>query len=206
MKPSWRRCVPQLESYRSKIKLQDDGMSPHPDLRLRPYDTTNMSDVKVVFMGWNPYRNRKQATGFAFEANEGIHKPQELATLHLMLIDDIKCRPPYRHSLRQWTEQGVLLINRNIQRYKSSRGFFDHTESHTIQHRTLTHLDQSRRVFVFFGYSAQKLSVCITRGLVIKLPYPHPHRLEELKKAKLFSTINKHLVKHNIKPIDWKLT
>lgn len=205
MIPSWKSNVPQLELHRSKLKLADDGMSPHPSLRFRPYDTTLMKDVKVVFMGHNPNKDRKKATGFAFEISEGYNKTPELITLHNALVDDLKVKMPTRNSLSPWVEQGVLLINRNIRTYYSKRGLYDDIESHTIQHRTLRYLSAPYRVFVFFGRSAHKLAVCVDRGLVIKAPYPVMQHLEELKKLKLYSTINNYLIQHNRKPIDWRL-
>lgn len=205
MIPSWKSSVPQLELYRSKLLGVDDGMSPHPAVRLRAYDNILMKNVKVILLGWNPNKDRKKATGYAFEISEGYNKTPELVTLHNMLVDDLRCKMPVRNNLQPWVEQGVLPITRNIQTYYSTRGLYDSQESHTIMHRILRNLDTSYRAFVFFGASASKLSVCIDRGLKIVLPYPTMNNLDKLKEAKMYSTINAHLVKHNRKPIDWRL-
>jgi uracil-DNA glycosylase len=73
---------------------------------------TELSDVKVVILGQDPYHGPGQAHGLAFSVRPGIATPPSLLNMYKELEGSIPgfTRPQHGY-LESWARQGVLLLN-----------------------------------------------------------------------------------------------
>ncbi|KAG8194459.1 hypothetical protein JTE90_011067 [Oedothorax gibbosus] len=73
---------------------------------------SNISDVKVVILGQDPYHGPNQAHGLAFSVPKGVAIPKSLINIFGELKKDIPdFVKPSHGCLIGWAAQGVLLLN-----------------------------------------------------------------------------------------------
>lgn len=73
---------------------------------------TELSDVKVVILGQDPYHGPGQAHGLAFSVRPGVAIPPSLLNMYKELEGTVPgfTRPNHGY-LESWARQGVLLLN-----------------------------------------------------------------------------------------------
>ncbi|OTF69263.1 uracil DNA glycosylase-like protein, partial [Euroglyphus maynei] len=117
-------------------------------------------------------------------------------------------RIPLHGDLKQWSNQGVLLLNASLTvrsnqaNSHSNRGWEQFTDS------IIKYLDQhySNRVFMLWGSYAQKKGAVINTEKHLVLKSVHPSPLSAMRGffgCNHFTQANDYLIKHGIKPIDW---
>ena len=78
----------------------------------RALELTDLSDVKVVILGQDPYHGEGQAHGLAFSVPESIALPPSLRNIYKELAAEYAWQKlPESGDLTKWAEQGVLLLN-----------------------------------------------------------------------------------------------
>ncbi|TKI06787.1 uracil-DNA glycosylase [Martelella alba] len=171
---------------------------------------TELSAVKVVILGQDPYHGPNQAHGLSFSVRPGVPAPPSLVNIFKELADDIPgFRPPEHGCLQSWAEQGVLLLNTVL---TVEAG---HAHSHaslgweTFTDKVIEVLNQCREgiVFLLWGSHAQKKGGIIDprRHHVLKAPHPSPlsaHR--GFLGCRHFSKTNAFLTQQGLAPIDWQ--
>lgn len=75
-------------------------------LTYTPYDR-----VKVVILGQDPYHGPNQAHGLSFSVMPGVKVPPSLKNIYKELHADLGCPIPNHGYLKNWADQGVLLLN-----------------------------------------------------------------------------------------------
>jgi uracil-DNA glycosylase len=106
----------ELERISKIHENQKDMYEPHleifpPDnLIFNCFNFFNIRDTKVVILGQDPYINRGEAQGLCFSVPNGVKTPPSLLNIFKEL-EAIYGNRRIKTDLRDWAEQGVLLLN-----------------------------------------------------------------------------------------------
>lgn len=72
---------------------------------------TQLSNVKVVILGQDPYHEAGQAHGLAFSTPEGRPIPRSLKNIFKEIQNEYAYPIPESGCLESWAKQGVFLLN-----------------------------------------------------------------------------------------------
>ena len=170
---------------------------------------TELSDVKVVILGQDPYHGPNQAHGLAFSVRPGVAVPPSLMNMYKELEQDIPgfSRPNHGY-LESWAKQGVLLLNTVLTVEAGKAHSHARFGWETFTDRVIAVINETREnvVFLLWGSHAQKKGSIIDtqRHHVLKAPHPSPlsaHR--GFFGCKHFSRANEILTQQGDTPIDW---
>lgn len=215
---SWFRALEPEFKKAYFLKLSQFLVKERASKRIFPSEEnvwtwTNMceiSDVKVVILGQDPYHNPGQAHGLCFSVPIGVTPPPSLNNMYQELESDIPgfSRPNHGY-LEGWAKQGVLLLNAcltvvcNSPNSHKDQGWEQLTDAVI---RTLSERN-SNLVFLLWGSYAQKKAAVVDKRKHHLLKAPHPSPLSAHRGffgCKHFSMCNKLLQEAGKKPIDWR--
>jgi uracil-DNA glycosylase len=78
----------------------------------RALELTDITNVKAVILGQDPYHGEGQAHGLAFSVPDGTDLPPSLRNIYKELAAEYNWdKVPESGDLTKWAEQGVLLLN-----------------------------------------------------------------------------------------------
>lgn len=172
-------------------------------LTYTPYDR-----VKVVILGQDPYHGPNQAHGLSFSVMPGVKVPPSLKNIYKELHADLGCSIPNHGYLKNWADQGVLLLNTvltvragqaNSHRGKGWEVFTD---------KVIKMLNDREEpvIFVLWGNPAQKKLAFIDQDKHGTILSTHPSPLSAHRGflgSRPFSTINRMLENNGQSPINW---
>ena len=75
---------------------------------------SSFKNTKVVILGQDPYHEPGQAHGLCFSVNKGVKIPPSLVNIYKELEADLGIKAPDHGYLKDWAEQGVLLLNAGL--------------------------------------------------------------------------------------------
>ncbi|WP_118985419.1 uracil-DNA glycosylase [Photorhabdus sp. CRCIA-P01] len=170
---------------------------------------TELTDIKVVILGQDPYHGPNQAHGLSFSVQPGIPAPPSLVNMYKELASDI---PDFQHPnhgcLISWAKQGVLLLNTVLTVERGNAHSHANLGWETFTDKVIAAINEHRSgvVFLLWGSHAQKKGNFIdaNKHHVLKAPHPSPlsaHR--GFFGCKHFSKANALLEKQSIAPINW---
>ena len=84
---------------------------PPSDDIFNAFHLTELSKVKVVIIGQDPYHEPGQAHGLSFSVKPGIDVPPSLVNIYKELHEDLGTYIPNNGYLVKWANEGVLLLN-----------------------------------------------------------------------------------------------
>lgn len=221
MKSSWQSIVNKypknintiLDAIEEKRALFDGVPEIYPtkDNIFKCFNFTEVSEIKVVIIGQDPYHGPAQATGLAFGVNLDTKVPPSLRNIINELASDLGINLQDT-SLEKWANQGVLLMNASLSVIQGKPGsqlklWCDFTDY--IIHE-LNKLDNI--IFVAWGaFAYNKFSLIDTdKHTLIVSSHPSPlsnskpfKQFPPFKGSKPFSKINEKLLKLGKTPIDW---
>lgn len=161
--------------------------------------------MKAVLLGNNPF-DLKYCDGLAFSCWPHITNPP---SPNYYLIKEV-CREtkqpkPKTFSLRDWEDEGVLLLNQCVTKPEGNKNRNPHNNlgwGH-FTFSFIRYLDENAKcVFILFGDMAQQYTGAVRNNTVIQCPYPHQHN-KEWNKVGICNTTNEILGKE--RAIDWRL-
>lgn len=182
---------------------------PEPDdvfaaLRLTPPRST-----RVVIVGQDPYHGPGQAHGLSFSVPRGVDLPPSLRNILRELHDDIGVTRPAHGNLDSWALQGVLLLNATLTVRAGSASSHHGQGWENFTDAVLSHLGSAQQpiAFVLWGSSAKsKARLIEPHHTIIASAHPSPlsaHR--GFFGSRPFSHIDRHLERHRLAAIDWRL-
>lgn len=139
---------------------------------------TQLSEVKVVILGQDPYHGPGQAHGLCFSVRQGTKPPPSLKNIFLELNSDLGIAAPNHGCLSAWAERGVLLLNSVLTVEQGKPG--SHADRGWERFTDAVIAAVSREcqgvVFMLWGSYAQKKGSNIDpqKHLVLKAPHPSP--------------------------------
>lgn len=182
---------------------------PQPDdvfaaLRLTPPRST-----QVVIVGQDPYHGPGQAHGLSFSVPRGVDIPPSLRNILRELHYDVGVSRPTHGNLESWAHQGVLLLNATLTVRAGAAGSHHGRGWENFTDAILSHLGSTPRplVFVLWGSSAKsKAHLIASHHTIVTSAHPSPlsaHR--GFFGSRPFSQIDRHLERHRLAAIDWRL-
>ena len=170
---------------------------------------TDFPDVKAVILGQDPYHGPGQAHGLSFSVKPGVPLPPSLQNIFKELSDDLGVPMPSHGYLKQWADEGVLLLNTVLTVEESTPNAHQNKGWETFTDAVIDALNHREMpvVFILWGNNAkQKKKRIASHHFIIEAPHPSPLSVYRgFYGSKPFSKTNHFLEKINRTPIDWAL-
>ncbi|HGJ5874178.1 MULTISPECIES: uracil-DNA glycosylase [Arsenophonus] len=196
-------------AYVAKARQQGTTIFPPQKDVFNAFRYTELSEVKVVILGQDPYHGPNQAHGLSFSVRPGVPAPPSLVNMYKELAKDIPdFHYPNHGYLVSWAQQGVLLLNTVLTVEQGKAHSHAHLGWETFTDKVIAAINQYRTgvVFLLWGAHAQKKGQFIDnhKHFVLKAPHPSPlsaHR--GFFGCRHFSKTNEILIRQGLSPIDW---
>ena len=201
-KPYYKKPHQFLKEEYSSRTIYPDMYDIFNALRYTPYNK-----VKVLILGQDPYHEPGQAHGLAFSVQKGVKVPPSLVNIYKELHDDIGFKIPSHGYLKEWADQGVLLLNAVLTVRRGQANSHKGKGWEIFTDEVIKKLNEREEpvVFILWGANARSKKKYITNPNHHILESPHPSPLSAYRGffgCKFFSKTNS-LLKE---PIDWTIT
>ena len=183
IKTDWKELVLKyLPKYSDEINkkintdLNDFKIYPHSSLIFNAFNHFNISDLKVVILGMDPYINPGEAMGLSFSVPEGNKIPPSLRNI----FKELKRTYGERKStdLTDWVKQGVLLLNTSLTvREGQSGSHLKIWEKFTADIINYLGNNCDGVVYLLWGNNAKTNGNYINKGKNLVLEHTHPSPL-----------------------------
>jgi len=176
----------------------------------RAFDSTPISEVKVVIIGQDPYHGNGQANGLCFSVNDGIKHPPSLRNIFKEIAQDLQIPYPQSGNLDPWAKQGVFLLNATLTVRDHQAGSHQNKGWEKFTDAVIKTLSDKREGIVFllwgnFAISKKKL-IDTTKHHILTSVHPSPlSAYRGFFGCKHFSSTNRLLEKQGTTEIDWKI-
>lgn len=203
---------PYYQELRSFLKEEYNTQTIHPSMNdiFNALHFTPYENVKVVILGQDPYHGPNQAHGLSFSVQPGIVPPPSLKNMYKELKEDLGCAIPNHGYLKQWADEGVLLLNTVLTVREG------HAHSHrgkgweTFTDRVIQLISDREKpaVFLLWGRPAQGKKALIDTKKHVIIESPHPSPLSASRGffgSRPFSKANDALSSMGEDPINWCL-
>ena len=180
---------------------------PKKELVFRAF-ATDLNDVKVVILGQDPYHTPGAAEGLAFSVPNSQPIPPSLINIYKEIDSDIGHHTNPTGHLRNWQQQGVLLLNTVLTVEAHKAGSHRGKGWETFTTEVIKYLSDTRPhlVFLLWGRDARNKKALIDTKKHLVLEAPHPSPLSAYSGffgCKHFSKCNEFLTKNGETPIEW---
>jgi uracil-DNA glycosylase len=199
-----------LEKFLNQEYKKNKIIYPEPFEIFNALNSLDLTKVKVVILGQDPYHGEGEAHGLSFSVKKGVKIPPSLRNIYKELETDMKISNLNSGDLTKWVEQGVLLLNtvltveKDIAHSHRQQGWEILTDK--IISRVSEHNDHV--VFILWGKPAQDKAKLIDTKRHFVIESVHPSPLSSYRGffgSKPFSKANAWLEKHNKAPVNWSL-
>ena len=168
----------------------------------------DISKVRVVIIGQDPYHGPGQANGLAFSVHSGVAIPPSLRNIFKEIHDDIGAPIPNSGDLTRWAKQGVLLLNNTLTVEAHLAGSHRGHGWETFTQHIIEYLNANsdHLVFILWGRDARSKKPLIDtkKHLVVESAHPSPLSAHNgFFGSKCFSRCNMQLKKWGKEPISW---
>ena len=168
---------------------------------------SDISTIKVLVVGQDPYPNAEHAMGLAFSIPRGVESlPPTLNNIFKELVSDLRCEFPNHGDLSSWSNQGVMLLNRSLT-LRIGEGDSHKDIGWTALTNEVAHILGNRGVAaILWGKKANELSRYFNSEKTLTSAHPSPlSAYRGFFGSRPFSRINKILLEDSIEPINWSL-
>lgn len=201
----WQKVLSPLEGSILRIDKQLSSVETAPEYSNIFRSLCNpINRAKVVIFGQDPYPTKGHADGLAFSVDSSVKPlPASLRNIYTELLSDTGT-VRINGDLSDWSEQGVLLINRILSIEVGS----------SLSHATLgwqevtnviaAELGKRKVVAVLWGKNAGELAPFFRPEWKIQSVHPSPlSAYRGFFGSKPFSKCNQILVSNNLSAINW---
>jgi uracil-DNA glycosylase len=203
---SWLPVFEPVTSVIGEIlsKVEHDELAPPLESVFHAF-SVELSSVRCVIVGQDPYPTPGNAMGLAFSTPPTITKiPQSLRNIFTELESDQGHSAPAQGDLSKWSNEGVLLLNRVLTTRQGESNAHEKIGWQRVTDHIASELGKRDVVAVLWGRQAQELSKFFT----FKVEGVHPSPLSAYRGffgSKPFAQVNQLLIAQGREPIDWKL-
>lgn len=192
-------------------EYQHETIYPEQNRIFESFKLTPFSEVKVCLLGQDPYHEKHQAHGLSFSVLPGEKVPPSLRNMYKELASDLGIEPVNHGYLKDWAEQGVLLLNSVLTVRDGAANSHRNQGWELLTDAVIQHLSESERpiIFVLWGKTAQDKVKLIDTDHNFVITSPHPSPLSAYRGffgSQPFSKINQNLTSRGLKPINWQLS
>ena len=169
---------------------------------------TDLNEVKVVILGQDPYHTPGTAHGLAFSVPDTAPIPPSLVNIYKEIDNDIGHHKNATGNLRNWQNQGVLLLNTVLTVEAHKAGSHRGKGWETFTTEVIKYLNETRPhlVFILWGRDARNKKSLIDAKKHLILESPHPSPLSAYNGFfgnHHFSKTNEFLKAHDMNIIEW---
>ena len=169
---------------------------------------TDLSNIKVVIIGQDPYHGPHQANGLAFSVHKDVQFPPSLRNIFKEIHDDIGIPIPDSGDLTRWAKQGVMLLNNTLTVEAHMAGSHRGKGWEIFTEHIIEYLNENRPhlVFILWGRDARSKKTMIDQSKHFIIESAHPSPLSAHNGffgSKPFSKCNAKLESWNLTPIEW---
>ena len=191
-----------------KDEYKNKTVFPTSNEILSAFDYCNLSDLKVVIIGQDPYHGLGQANGLCFSVKEGVKIPPSLRNIFKELKNEYENYNPLSGDLTHWAKQGVLMINATLTVVEKQPGSHQGKGWEVFTDNIIKQISEKKEniVFVLWGAFAQKKKALIneTKHYILQSAHPSPFSAHRgFLGNNHFKLINDYLVSINSKEINW---
>lgn len=200
-RPFFARIAPEIDNILSQ--LPPFNLAPERIDIFRAF-RGNLTEVKVVIIGQDPYPGKGVADGLAFSQRTSEKTPASLRNIFKELQSDLGVAAPTTCDLTSWSDQGVLLLNRVLTNEIGSTNAHLSVGWQSITDQIAEELSNLDVVAILWGKGAQELS----RFFHHRIESAHPSPLSAYRGffgSRPFSRANQLLQELGKTPVDWKL-
>lgn len=170
--------------------------------------TTDLNKVTVVILGQDPYHTPGAAHGLAFSVPSTQPIPPSLVNIYKEIDADIGQHQNPSGNLKNWQQQGVLLLNNVLTVEAHKAGSHRGHGWETFTQAVIEYLNETRPhlVFILWGRDARNKKSLInqTKHLVLESPHPSPLSAHAgFFGNHHFSKTNEFLRQYNLPEINW---
>jgi len=205
--PEWKEALAEsLASPNFAIvaeRVLRDG--PCPENIFTAFNATPLSRVRVVVLGQRPYSGTVElpsqlnngctvttprAQGLSFSVPRGAPLPDSLRNIYTELQSNFSIWvTPHHGNLEAWTEQGILLLNAalTVEHEQEWHGFTD---------EVIKVISMKCKGVVFLLLGGESKMIDTSKHTIVK-----PN--SDFSGSRCFIAVNRALVKHGHKPLDW---
>ncbi len=203
--PYFNTLIQFLKSEKNKGKT----IYPPGPLIFNAFNTTPLSNLKVVILGQDPYIKPNQAMGLSFSVPKEIRTPPSLKNIYKELNTDLGLPIVNHGDLTAWANQGVFLLNAalTVEAGNSGAHLKKGWEQFTDAVIRLISEEREHIVFMLWGNFAKAKGELIdaNKHLVLKAAHPSPLARGAYFGSKHFSQANTYLENKGLGAIDWTL-
>jgi uracil-DNA glycosylase len=205
-----------IEERLDDLEKANEFYCPRREHLFRALDETPLKEVKVLFMGQDPYPTRT-ASGLAFDVPAGAPLPPTLVNIFDEYESDLHYPRPQNGELITWAKQGVLLWNAVPSCLLGTGWSHNWPEWKVLTAEIIEVLREKGIVFVFIGHKARSFASMVNdypNCKVIEVNHPSPRAQMTAKQkasgngfkgSRLFTRINESLTELGLSPIEWRL-
>jgi len=176
--------------YNSKI------VYPPKNMLFKAFELTDLTEIKVVILGQDPYHGPNQANGLSFSVNDGVNFPPSLRNIFKELQQDAGVEIPISGNLEHWAKQGVFLLNDVLSVAQGLPGSHQKKGWEQFTANVVEYISSQTTdiIFLLWGNYAQKKGKKIDKSKHVVLESGHPSPMSA-NQGKWFG--NKHFSKTN---------
>ena len=200
---SWAKVLAPFESELKSIERSLEGKltSPAFDAAFRALSIP-IESVRVVIFGQDPYPTPGNATGLAFAVPNENRTPASLRNIFKEYQEDLGYRDTPSSDLSQWSNEGVLLLNRALT--YSPDGKISIKQWAPITNAIAEELGKRDVVAILWGNDAKSLKEYFRDDWVIESAHPSPlSAYRGFFGSKPFSRTNQILERNSLPTISW---
>ena len=170
--------------------------------------STDLTEVKVVILGQDPYHTPGAAMGLAFSVPDSQPIPPSLINIYKEIDSDIGHHQNKTGNLKSWQNQGVLLLNNVLTVEAHQAGSHRGKGWEIFTEATIKYLNETcpHLVFILWGRDARSKKPLINTSKHFIIESAHPSPLSAYHGffgSKPFSKCNKKLEEWNLPVIEW---
>jgi uracil-DNA glycosylase len=201
----WREALVEHKDLIQKIDLRinEIDVTPPKNLIFRAL-AQSIASTKVVIFGQDPYPTPGHAHGLAFSVSSTVSPlPASLRNIFKELETDVGTKRA-AGDLSDWSDQGVMLINRTLTTEPSLSLAHRDLQWELITESVARVLGERDVVAVLWGSSAIQLKPYFRQELVVSSVHPSPlSAYRGFFGSRPFSQVNSKLIALGVDPITW---
>ena len=203
--PFFAADLPEIEA---RLAAETDVVLPRADLTFAALERCPPDRTRVVILGQDPYHTPGKADGLAFSIPDDFGgRLDSLGNIFKELQDDLGATRT-QTGLRDWADQGVLLLNTSLTVPAGQAGGHKRLGWSALVDQVLARLADRPRAYILWGGPAQKAARRVDGTMNLKIETPHPSPLSAHRGffgSRPFSTVNRWLKDRGEREINWTL-
>ncbi len=203
---------PFFNDLLEKVNLEYENSIcfPPKNLIFNAFEACELSNLKIVILGQDPYHGTNEANGLAFSVNDGVKIPPSLRNIFMEINADLnRLIMPTSGDLTVWAKQGILLLNNTLTVKKDEPNSHKHLAWHLFTTQIIAKIsaEKSGIIFLLWGNFAQQKQkiIDISKHHILVSGHPSPMSANQGKwfGNKHFSLANEILKQQGKTQIIW---